>query len=425
MSSPSVPAVLIFLRYLKIFLITITVFCCFSIFSSLIPEKPVMQNIEKSIDYMENAPNYPETMIKGDQFRLDYAMDGLIANMIYTIDNQEPLRSAFMGRSRANPVTVNDQWKNAAYSTTNKTLEPNFAYARYWHGSTFFFRIFFSFTHYNEVKWIIFLLTSLLMTGFGIMLYQNTGSLKTLAMFAGLFFVNVYVMQFSMQLSPVLIISIVSCLVLSSRHNKVKAGLGAVFFITGAVTSYFDLLTAPYLTLGLPLLLWISLYDEKNQQNLLQGIRIMVTFSLLWLVGYAGSWAMKWVISNPFTEFDLFSDVHQQLMLRAGTLENSRFLALQANFKYLPLVFINLFLTIPLILSLFFFNRKGVNKAVLYLIAAVLPYFWFYAAADHSYVHNWYTYRIQAISVSGVLLAAISLVEWERIRLKRKKSLTV
>lgn len=413
------------LRYLKIFVITITIFCCFSILSSLIPEKPVMQNIERSIEYMENAPNYPESMIKGDQYRLDYAMDGLITNMIYTIDNQEPFKSAFMGRSRSNPMTVTDSWKNVAYSTTNKTLKPNIAYARYWHGRTFFFRIFFSFTQYNEVKWMIFMLTSLLMTGFGIMLYQNTGSIKTLAIFAGLFFVNVYVMQFSMQLSPVLIISIVSSLVVASRHNKAKAGLGAVFFITGAVTSYFDLLTAPLLTLGLPLLLWISLYDEKNQQNLLLGIRVMVTFSILWLVGYAGSWAIKWVISYPFTEFNIFTDVHQQLVLRAGPVENTRFSALHENFRFLPLVFINLFLMIPLILSFFYFNRKGVKKAVLYLTAAALPYLWFFAAADHSYYHNWYTYRIQAISVSGVLLAAISLVAWERIRLRRNKSLTV
>lgn len=352
-------------------------------------------------------------------------MDGLITNIIYTVDNQEPFRSAFMGRSRANPLVQTDQWKNVAYSISHNTLKPNIAYARYWHGSSFFFRIFYSFTHYNEVKWMIFMLTSLLMTGFGIMLYRNTGSIKTMAMFAELFFVNVYVMQFSMQLSPVLIISIISSLVVASWHKKAKSSFGVVFFITGAVTSYFDLLTAPLLTLGLPLLLWISLYDEENQQNLLHGIRAIAILSLLWLVGYAGSWAMKWIISYPFTEFNIFTDVQAQLMLRAGTVDNSRFSALHANSRFLSMVFINLFLIIPLILSFFYFNRRCVKKAVLYLMVAALPYLWFFTAADHSYYHNWYTYRIQAISVSGVMLAFISLVAWEKIRIRKHKSLKV
>ncbi|HAH57516.1 MAG TPA: hypothetical protein DCL86_05165, partial [Bacteroidales bacterium] len=62
-----------------------------------------------------------------------------------------------------------------------------------------------------------------------------------------------------------------------------------------------------------------------------------------------------------------------------------------------------------------YFNKQGFSKAILFLVVAVLPYIWFFGAANHSFVHYWFTYRIQAITISGVLLAFYSLVDWGKV----------
>jgi hypothetical protein len=219
-----------------------------------------------------------------------------------------------------------------------------------------------------------------------------------------------------MQMSPVLIISIIAGLFLISRMKRKKGNIGLLFFITGAVTNYFDLLTAPLLTLGLPMLIWVSINKEDGnlKKDVISGIQQLVGFGLLWSTGYLGAWVFKVLITIPFADFDIFADVKNQFLLRSGSEGINRMSAIEANFNFLPLVLINIILLIFLIFSILFFKKRGISKAILFLAVAVVPYIWFYITANHSYFHNWFTYRIQAIAVSGVFMAVISMVDWQR-----------
>ena len=413
------------LLYLKVFVLLVCIFLGFSLLSVLIPNEPVRKNIESSIKDVINQPDYPDLIIKGDHHRLDYAMDGQISNIIYTIDNQEPLKSALLGRCRMEDGPYTSQWKHLSYNISHNNLKPNVNYARYWHGNSFFFRIFYSFTNFNEIKWLIFFITSVLMAAFAMLLYRETGGLNAMAMLAGLFFVNVYIMQFSMQMSPVLIISIIAGFFLISRMKRKKGNIGLLFFITGAVTNYFDLLTAPLLTLGFPMLIWVSMNKEEGnlKKDVISGIQQLVGFGLLWSTGYLGAWVFKVLITIPFADFDIFADVKNQFLLRSGSEGINRMSAIEANFNFLPLVFMNLILITLLIFSILYFKKKGITKAILYLAVAFVPYIWFYVTANHSYLHNWFTYRIQAIAISGVFLAFISLIDWERFSERKSRIL--
>ena len=422
MAKSNLKAVMVTLHYLKVFIILIILFWGFALLSSMIPEKAVMENIEKSMKYVENQPDYPHMIIDGMNHRPDYYMDGMITNIIYTIDNQELIKSSLLGRCRMDYGPYVSQWKFVKYNIQHNNLEPNLNYARYWHGNSYFFRIFYSFTDYNEIKWIIFMITSLLMAVFAMVLYREMGALKALLLVSGLFFMNVYVMQFSMQMSPVLIIAILTSLFLIKRMHK-KKNPAIIFFISGAVTTYFDLLTAPILTLGIPMLIWVSLREEENNlgKDVWSGLRQLIVFGLLWIVAYVGAWAMKVIITIPFADFDVVADVKNQFIRRAGSKDISRMDAIVRNFNLLPLVFINILLLIPLLFTPFYFNKRGLSKSILFVLVATLPYIWFFGAANHSYVHYWFTYRIQAVSISGVLLAFYNLVDWSKVNLHWNK----
>ena len=66
-----------------------------------------------------------------------------------------------------------------------------------------------------------------------------------------------------------------------------------LFLVTGICTSYFDFLTYPIVTLGLPLCVWLLLIPYHNKC-----IWQLVENAVFWAIGYLGMWAEKWILSS-------------------------------------------------------------------------------------------------------------------------------
>ena len=66
------------------------------------------------------------------------------------------------------------------------------------------------------------------------------------------------------------------------------------FLIVGILTSYFDFLTYPVVTLGIPLCCYFLLESDRLWNN----IKRLTGFSVSWAIGYAGMCAAKWVIAD-------------------------------------------------------------------------------------------------------------------------------
>jgi hypothetical protein len=47
------------------------------------------------------------------------------------------------------------------------------------------------------------------------------------------------------------------------------------------------------------------------------------------------------------------------------------------------------------------FNYK---KVLLFVIISVMPYVWYCVLANHSYLHWWFTYRLQMVTVVSLLM---------------------
>lgn len=54
------------------------------------------------------------------------------------------------------------------------------------------------------------------------------------------------------------------------------------------------------------------------------------------------------------------------------------------------------------------------NMAIL-LIVSVYPYVWFMVMANHTQIHYWFVYWIQAITIFGILCCMEMTVNWMRI----------
>jgi hypothetical protein len=399
-----------FVKYLGLLLGVLVFFILFSLASALLPSKPIASNIEHSLKDVLHLPDYPQPLINGSKHNLDYAMDGMITNIIFSINPEKPLQSALLCRWHINEEEPYvSQWYNLAYGIAHQDQLPQVVYGRYWHGNSFLFRFLFLLMDYNEIKWIIYILSSLLLLITSIFLYKRVGLLKAVALLSGLFFVNAYLMQFSMQMSPILFITLLGMLKVSKLDLHAEKSLFSLFLILGASTAYFDLLTAPFLTFSMPFLVWFGIAQEgKNFTFKKISTHFLITGSL-WLLAYTFIWVSKWLLVALFTDFHIWQDVGHHLLMRSDTVESGRMLAVRINFNNLPLVWINLILVLLAIRAAMRFDIKAVGAAAFLLAIALIPYIWYYFLANHSFIHHWFTYRIQAFTISAVFLAFLLL----------------
>ena len=90
-----------------------------------------------------------------------------------------------------------------------------------------------------------------------------------------------------------------------------------VFLFTGIATAYFDLLTYPVFTFGMPAVLMLAMNSRETAgANLLRLVRA----GLFWGLGYAGMWVLKWVIAGLFTNQDVIADALKQIGVRTSDL---------------------------------------------------------------------------------------------------------
>lgn len=237
---------------------------------------------------------------------------------------------------------------------------------------------------------------------------------------ASLLCVNVFVMQFSIQYMPVLVIGLGSTLWVLYRVKK-SSQMVMTLFITGSLTAYFDLLTCPVLTWGMPLCVYILMQEKDSFRNRL--INIVVP-SVMWAAGYALTWMSKWVIATLLTSESVVKDSISQFLLRTDdvvqTESISRLFAMIHNISQVSWVGAGILILVLVGLAIIRFRREGMQTAVLCLLMAIPPLLWYLALANHSQVHFWFTYRSMAVVLMAVFFSIASLIRNKNIELGKR-----
>ncbi len=393
------------IRYILIFIGLISFFFLFSVLSSWWPDKKIKHNISMAALEFNEEELYPNEMINVVPCRQDNFTETLILDQIFCIDRTKPIKSA-MSVYRG----YKDPWYDipgALLSTTR--YEPDLqyiAYPRYWHGNTFLFRILFSFMDYHNIQWLMFAVSVLLIVLFVCTYYPRAGIWKTLAFLLSWVLVYGFMMPFSIQYFPSLAIALIaSTLIVRQEQNPIKISL--LFFITACLTNYFDLFTIPLLTFGWPLVAWLSIQDNITIQPKETTWQI-TQWGLLWVAGYGLTFISKWILGTIFLKDNVLKDGFGQSFYRMNSEGFNRWDALTQNVSMIPWVWVLICLIIFLIIAILHFKGNGGLKAVYFLLIALLPYLWYLAVSNHSYLHFWFTYRLQAVTLSALFMALLS-----------------
>lgn len=369
-------------------IITIGMICLFVICmvcSFLIPNNSIQDNADAGISLIHDTEEFGWFKIFDytPASRIDNSTDELMLNLCITADSDSFIEAVMIGE-----------------------------YARYWHGYMVFLRPLLCFFTYSNIRYIYMLLHTFLFAFLFYHLGKNMMSEAGLMLAIALGLTYWITLPYNMNNSPTFFITYIASTLIISKDKRTGYYLFNFFYIVGMLTSFFDLLTTPLLTLGIPLLLLI--YKIFDQKEFMEMLKLTLINSIGWGLGYAISWASKWIISNLILKKNVLADAYEQTMLRTSNSAGSRLDGIRGNLSmiipvYIPtLIFkMAILMVIILLLACLILPHTKFEKYTKYMIfpiIALYPYVWYLILANHSNIHSFYTYRIQIITIVAGLM---------------------
>ena len=286
-------------------------------------------------------------------------------------------------------------------------------YARYWHGYLIVLRPLLVFTDITGIYYVnMFVFYGLL----AVLLYYIAVKLKpSYAVFLMLAMVpaHFYIIPCCMQYIGVFVIAFISSIIVLRNQD---CDIGLLLFITGCLTSFFDFLTAPLITLILPLSLYLLM--KEKQLSVKDQLLSVVKYSILWGIGYVFFWASKWVIGSLVLQKNVLLEANDRIYLRAGTYSLSRSMSVigtvgvyfGSNMRLMgACIMMELVAFIALLI-------KKEYTALWKILVQCIPLVWYYLTANHSLMHDYMTYR----NVIVIVLLSLIIIECAYYKFRNK-----
>lgn len=396
------------------YLLLVLVFC--------IPQQRIINGLANSVpaiardDLEDRIFGYPAS-------RLDVFTDSAVLIVALCENDESPFKRA----AACYLYVYNDLGGADRFMAYFEPREPDgiTPYPRYWYGTLIFIKPLLVFFNYSDIRMINAvcqaMLVSFVVCAFAIRkLYRYIP-----AVFITYLFLMPFTLPMSLQYSPVFYIGFGSLAVLVMFYDKLnnKGRLIYLFLITGILTSYFDLLTYPVFTLGIPLTGMLITAgdmvrvgaDIGKETGTVTGkyerIKEFIACGISWFIGYAGMWAGKIFVAMFFYGKDALTDAlgaaGQRSLQGASEESITYFEALQANLSmYKNRLFgitLIVYTAAAIALAVYRLIRKrplSEWKAVpLFLFVMAIPFVWYFVTTEHADLHSFMTYKNLTVAV--------------------------
>lgn len=392
------------LMYLiKTFVIMVLVFFLSIVAATAIPNSWVNKNAETSIAVLRNEGNttFAYSSQKNDGFS-----DGVMISMSQS-------------QSKNNMNFIQAAMDNSYTSTVNP--EP-VAYARFWHGYTVVLKpalVFFDIHFIRQFNIIFFMLLVVAVA------YQL---IRRVSPYVGFMFVmavaifNPPVVMSNLEYFTtfaIMMIASLALLYLLNRNSSNKV-IMSLFLVIGGTTIFFDFLTSPIITWGVPLLIYVAYVIKNRKYDVKSLILNTILLSLTWALGYGLAWLSKWLIASLILGRNV---IHEALSIatyytssggaasgmQKVTYKVDEMIRLNVDYALLFTPILNIAIIVSLILLTVLVIRRKMTKKNITVIAlltgiSIAPYVWFLFTKSHSFIHHWMTNRNLIITIFGVLL---------------------
>lgn len=418
-----------------LFIILIALYCAILICSYGLPNYRIRQNLQASVDTIKSEngfyfrPFFGKENPYSDSHTLDNYTDALILGT--ALDKGEDLGENVVKRAMVNYRYDNND-DGPIISFEKAIQEENYAnatYTRYWFGIEAFLRPLLMIFNYQTIRYLnVILIFGLLMTA-TIMISKKIDLKYAIAFAISISLMGISIIPESLQYSPVMYILLISSIAISVIANSTKFNklLPFIFLIMGSVTAFMDLLTYPLVTLGIPLILVILIKQKNGERELKNNILLIIELGAIWAISYGATYFVKWALASIVLNQNIIVESINQFLFRAniGDADKiNKFSVIYTNFKiYFNAIVLTLLLIYFILwgFMMFKYREKEIKiKDVLPIILiGILPYAWYIVLSNHSNIHSWMTYRIQAITMFSIISITTKMIDFNNI--KRKK----
>lgn len=421
--------------YMGVFFGTLGLLWLLLILSACIPNQALREHMEQSaLSYKEKAPFSFENGGRFWGISDNYA-DAILLNVSWNMGKVQETAGQ-------NPVAASldtryydggDLGENAGLylAVIDDGVEANIDYTRYWHGTAMFVRLFHLIMSVEGMKWAGFAATLLFAAlTVGILIKYKHYDLVA-ALILSMAAAGIWNTRLSLEYQPAFLIAFMLCPLYLYVERKREGMLTYFSVLGGTLISFFDFLTTETVVLVLPLLLVVAVRGAEDRLGSFgKNAKMLFWCCFGWLAAYGGAFLVKWTAASLATGENKFaaalSSAGERMTGSLGTEGTVDFplripAAVAANLTVLfggekrmdvPRILIGLFVCLLILGSIFylFYRRKGnsVELKLLGMLGAVV-FLRYMVLSNHSYLHEFFTYRALICPVFAVLVGMTML----------------
>lgn len=393
--------------------------------SALLPAARVNANI--GADARALAAEDPAHRWLGNTQSRDDFTDELVLNLAM-IDPGRPVTSTLGSEFYQSPDRDELNPARSLVERVEGGEAPNNSYRHYWFGTTALVRLWALVTTY--MTWRLgnaALLGALLLVAL-VTAWRRAGAWLAITLGVVALLADPVLVSGALQFSPVAYVAlsgVVAALWLAPGRPTARFDL-ELFVALGVATAYFDLLTAPLLTWGIPL---VALAACELARNRSVSLALIVRSGLAWALGWVGMWAARLAITEVFIAPGAFAEIANTVAFRAGgatatggapvalaerwavVLNNVYHLIPEAMWpadpqvlaaSLVPAAIIGALLLVWALAAWRVGVSKGAPRRTWPLALVVLaPVGWYVLATEHSFTHAFFTYRALLVAVAA------------------------
>ena len=229
--------------------------------------------------------------------------------------------------------------------------------------------------------------------------------------------VHVWNVGLSLEYIPMFIVTMAMCILYVLLEKKGDIYVTVLSVIGGAAAAFFDFLTAETLSILLPLLLVIIIRysDDRLEGN---GLPLVIKSGGCWGAAYLMTFIVKWAAASAVTGENKFvSAIHSAEVRIDGETDMSLPMQIisapMANISTLfggdvrvdgGRIALGLILTVLISgsICLLLGSKKPPKAEITIAVLGLVPYLRYIVLSNHSYLHEYFTYRAQAATVMAL-----------------------
>ncbi len=285
------------------------------------------------------------------------------------------------------------------------------SYPRYWHGYLVLLRPILSAFDYSEIR-VINQVTQLFLLGIVTFLLWRKQRRCIVPFLLSWLMLMPVALGKSLQFSSCFYVMLLGTALVLTRRKTDSDSTAVAFIVIGISTAFFDFLTYPIATFGVPALIMISEMEEETTEK---KILFLMFAGVAWAFGYAGMWASKWVIGSMITNTEILQNALRSVAVRASAVSGSGAYITVGEccgrniraFLDTPFVYPVLFVLYSALMSCLQEKRLPVEivfqTLLPYLLVGVVPFIWYIVARNHSYAHSFFTSKALAVTCLAML----------------------